>query len=523
MTTHQLMSSQGHLICGAADVRLPTSLEAAAVDRDARERQDVPQRVLMESAGRAAALVLHALYPHGRVVGVAGPGNNGGDLAVLLRVLQRWGREVAMVAAGPHAPASALLHGDELLTLEGDSATAAIAGAGVLVDGMLGTGSTGPLREWAGVWSARLNAAPAPVVALDLPTGVDASTGSVEPQAVRAACTICFGWPKLGLLLQPARQQCGRIIAVEIGFPAAAADTVNAWALTPNWVRQRLPSRSPDAHKSSVGRLLIVAGHEGMAGAAAIAVRASLRAGAGLVRVASDASNRDILQTLVPETTFLNRDAVSAADVEGMHAVVAGPGLGVDDNARRALHHVLDLTPATRTLLDADALNILATEAGALQRIAASRPVIITPHAKELSRLVSVSVDDILTDMPGAVRHAASHFGCTVLLKGQPSLIAEANGALFVNTTGSSDVATAGMGDQLAGAIGAFLAAQEEPMVAGALGLYLSGRAADLCGLGRSLLPDDVSERMASAISDPGPVHSPLALPFVTFDQTPRR
>jgi ADP-dependent NAD(P)H-hydrate dehydratase / NAD(P)H-hydrate epimerase len=406
--------------------------------------------------------------------------------------------------------------------LDGEAAHAAVASADVLVDGMLGTGATGPLREWAAAWTSRLNDAAGPVIALDIPTGVDASTGRADDDAVRAACTICFGWPKLGLLLQPARQHCGRLIAVEIGFPSAAADAVQARALTPGWVRQRLRPRAPGAHKSSVGRLLVLAGTEGMAGAAAIAVRAALRAGAGLVRVASHTANRAILQTLVPEATFLDRDDVSAADVDGMHAVVAGPGLGTDDGARRALERLLEMMPATRTLLDADALNVLAEQPGALQRIAASRPLLITPHAKELSRLLSHSVDDILADMPAAVRHAASHFGCAVLLKGQPSLLAAADGALLVNTSGSSDVATAGMGDQLAGAIGAFLAAQHEPVVAGGLGLYLSGRAADLCGLGRSLLPDDVSERMAYALRDPGHVESPLALPFVLFDQLPR-
>lgn len=512
-------------VYGRAVLPLPTAAEAAAADQAAREQVGIPERVLMESAGRAAALVLHRLYPGGRIAGVAGSGNNGGDLAVMLRVLRAWGRDVALITAGSRPPDPSLLHGAELPALDADAADdveRTLAAAEVIVDGLMGTGSKGEPRGRIGAIIDRINDAGRPVFALDLPSGTDADTGRVARRVIRARETVAFGWPKLGLLLHPARQYCGRIIAVEIGFPPDAAAHVRSFAITPSFVRGRLRARAPDAHKGSAGRVLVLAGSSGMAGAAALAAEAAGRAGAGLVRIASDAANRIVLQTLVPEATFLGRDHFTPADLDPMHALVAGPGMGTDDLARAALVRALDAMPGRPALLDADALNLLAAEQGALAAVAAERPLVITPHVAELSRLAGREVGDILSDAPAAAREAARAFSCVVLLKGQPSLVAEPDGTLHVSTAGSSDLATAGMGDQLAGVIGALLAAGHDPSEAARLGLQFSGRAADIAALGRSLSPRDVSRNLALALADPGPAASPLGLPFVTFDQPAR-
>ncbi|CAN5794565.1 bifunctional ADP-dependent NAD(P)H-hydrate dehydratase/NAD(P)H-hydrate epimerase [soil metagenome] len=514
-------------VFGRVSVPLPTAAEAAAEDRRAREELGVPERVLMENAGRGAALVLHRLYPRGRIVGVAGSGNNGGDLVVMLRVLQAWGREVAVIAAGSRPPDVDLMHGAQLrgawdVAAEDTGAERLLAEADVVVDGMLGTGSAGPPRGRIADWIGRINAAGRPVLALDLPSGVDATTGRVEGVAVRAGTTVTFGWPKLGLMLHPARQHCGRLLAIEIGFPESSAASVRAHVITPSWVRPRLRGRAADAHKGTAGRLLILAGSEGMAGAAAIAGEAALRAGAGLIRIASDPANRVILQTLIPEATFLTADAITEDDAEPMHAIVAGPGLGRGRDVLATLRRVLALMPGKPAVLDADALNVLATVEGALRDIARTRPVVVTPHARELSRLTGAGLDGILRDAPAAARQAAQRFGCTVVLKGQPTLIASPDDALLVNSVGSSDVATAGMGDQLAGVIGALLAGGADPLDAAAVGLFLSGRAADLGNRGSSLTPRDVSASLAAAMAAPGLEESGVGLPFVTFDQPAR-
>jgi ADP-dependent NAD(P)H-hydrate dehydratase / NAD(P)H-hydrate epimerase len=510
-------------VFGRADVRLPTAAEAAAADRAAREQRGVPERVLMENAGRAAALIVQREYPRGRIVAVAGSGNNGGDAAVMMRVLHAWGRDVALIHAGSAPPDPALLHGADIGSAEGGDPRAErlLGGGDVLVDGLLGTGAAGAPRGGVAEWIGRLNAAAAPVVALDVPSGVDATSGRVH-DAVNAALTIAFGWPKLGMLLQPARSCCGRIVAVEIGFPPNAVHDVSAYAITPDWVRSRVRRRSASDHKSRAGRLLLLAGSSGMAGAAAIAAEAALRAGAGLLRIVSDADNRVILQTVVPEATFLDREALEDEDTASMHALLAGPGIGQSAGARAALVHTLALMDGKPTVLDADALNLLAGDDTALHDIARNRPLVITPHVLELSRLTGLAVADILQDVVGAARGAADRFGCTVLLKGQPSVVAEPDGRVGVNTTGSSDVATAGMGDQLAGAIAALLVGGASTADAAAMALFLCGRAADLSARGASLAPRDVSAMFARAVARPGAERTGLGLPFVTFDQPPR-
>lgn len=510
-------------VYGRTRVPLVTPAEAADADRLAQTRFGVPVRLLMENAGRAAAFLLQRLYPEGRVVGIAGSGNNGGDLLVMLRTLHRWGRDVCMIPVGSTAPDSALAHAAQIPTVSEDAdARVSLAHADIVVDGMLGTGAAGVPRGRIAEWIGHLNASPRPVLALDLPSGVDAATGRVDGVAIRADATVCFGWPKLGLMLQPARAHCGHLYAVEIGFPAGCLEPT-AWAITPDLVRERLRDRAPDAHKGNAGRLLVLAGSDGMAGAAALTVGAALRAGAGLIRVASTATNREILQTIVPEATFLDAAKIALDDVEPMHAVVAGPGLGTDTAAVAALQRVLDLTGNRPLLLDADALNILARENGALAALGADRAVIITPHARELHRLTGTSVDGILADPVGAARAAAAGFHCTVLLKGQPSLVSATDGTLFVSTTGSSDTAAAGMGDQLAGTIAALLAGGAEPIDAAVTGLFLSGRAADIATRGRTLSPRDVSEFLHLAFATPGAAGPVPDLPFITFSQPPRR
>lgn len=335
------------VVYGRARVALLTAAEASALDAHARD-MGVPERALMENAGRAAAQVIHRLFPEGRVVAVVGRGNNGGDALVALRALRSWGRDVAWVTVGTDDPDLSLLTGLDLPRLDPDDVEPAFAAAAVLVDGILGTGAKGEPRAPAAEMIERMNASGRPIVALDIPSGVDPSTGAVPGVAVQAVATVMFGWPKVGALFHPGRGRCGRLVAVEIGFPPLAdGDTARAGAglITPDWARAEIPGRAPDAHKNSVGRVLIVAGRAGMAGAAAIAGQSAMRAGAGYVRIASVEANRGIVQTLVPEALFVARsddgalrDAVAQSD-----AVLIGPGLGTDADGAATLDLILDV------------------------------------------------------------------------------------------------------------------------------------------------------------------------------------
>ncbi len=512
-------------VYGRERVAVWTAGEAAALDREARERHGVPERVLMEDAGRSAALVLDRLYPRGRVVAAVGSGHNGGDALVLLRTLRAWGRDVAYVAVGSREPDPALTHGHAIAVLPFEEMPAAFASADVLVDGVLGTGASGAPRGRVAEAVRALNASGRPIVALDLPSGLDATTGRVPGVVVRAEATVTFGWPKLGLVLYPGRSACGRIIAVEIGFPPLDEEHVPpVLLLTPAWAAARLPRREPTAHKGTTGRVLVVSGSRGMAGAAATVARAASRAGAGYVHLASTETNRPILQTAVPEAVFVDADDEDAVRhaAAAVDAVAVGPGLGRDDAARARLRRVLGAASGCAMLLDADALTLLAEEPGRLREAARDRPILLTPHPGEMRRLTGREVDAIVAAPLDAARELADDLGCAVLLKGAPSVVAAPGEPALVATLHSSDLASAGMGDQLAGAAVAFLAAGATPRDAAGLGLFYCARAADLAGRGRSLVPGDVSEHLDRAFADPGPLEPPLRFPFITFDQPPR-
>ena len=506
-------------VYGAEQVLAMSAEQSAEWDRAAREQEGVPERVLMDNAGRALAAALQSLLPAGNILAVIGSGHNGGDALIAARTLQQWGRKVRWVAATPRTPSLDVLHGHTVTRAPDGEVAQEISAADIILDGILGTGARGAPRDTVARIITMINESRRKVVAVDLPSGVDASNGQVEGEAVRAALTVTFGAAKLGLLLHPARAYCGRLMVAEIGFPPLRSGAP-AQLLTPEWTWHRLPRRAPTAHKGTSGRLLIVAGSVGMAGAAQLATRAALNAGVGLVRLASVPENREILQQTVPEATFF--DATNDLPADGVRAVVLGCGLGTDARAADMLERAIAQTGTLPLILDADALNLLARTPDRLTLLSRERPVLITPHVRELARVSGMEEEAILADPVASASRYAAITGTIVLLKGQPSIVANAQHPLLINTTGSSDIATAGMGDQLAGVIGAFAAAGVELRVAAGLGLFLAGRAADLARRGRSLSPDQVSEQLPFALRSPGRRGAPAGLPFIVFDQPQR-
>jgi len=518
---------------GRALVGAPTGAESAEFDRLAIQDLGVPQHTLMENAGRSAALIIQSLYPKGQVTALVGTGNNGGDALVLLRNLAAWGRPVTAILVGDRGADEALLHGWGIRTFldtdfqgSGSYLDGELAQAQLLVDGVLGTGISGPPRDRQAFAINAMNRADAPVVALDIPSGVDANTGAVPGDAVLAALTVSFGGVKLGGLFHPGRKLVGRLVAVEIGFPPVEERTFPGTLITPGWVSRRLPRRDPDTHKNAVGALLLVAGHSGMAGAAVLAARAALRAGVGFVRVASPSENRAILQGAVPEAVFVDAsDAGALAEAVSLsRAVGIGPGLGTGEEGAGILNRVLAAEGRQPLLLDADALNLLAAGMGPeLRELGRSRDVVLTPHAGEMARLTGMDAAELILRRPEVARSFAAQTECTVLLKGMPSLVASPQGQFLVDTVGNSDLAAAGMGDVLSGVISAFLAQGSGPSEAAALGLFTSGRAAVRMGLGVSLTPEDVVEALPWALQEEGDGDTELNLPFVLFDQDPAR
>jgi NAD(P)H-hydrate epimerase len=291
--------------------------------------------------------------------------------------------------------------------------------------------------------------------------------------------------------------------------------------VTPAWARTLRPTRSPDTHKKAVGVLLVVAGAPGMAGAAVLAARGALRAGAGLVRVASAEENRVVIQTAVPGAIFVDGCDQAALQVAAREstALSVGPGLGVDAWGREILNRTLACGNAP-LLLDADALNLAAAGATPpLAELARQRPLLLTPHPGEMSRLAP-EAEFRARRVPSA-RLWANEVGCTLLLKGSPSLVAAPGEPVLIDAMGSSDLATAGVGDVLSGVCGALLAQGLPARAAGALGLYLSGRAARLAARGPGMIPEDIIEHLPAALAEAGDGVTELDLPAVVFDNDP--
>jgi hydroxyethylthiazole kinase-like uncharacterized protein yjeF len=505
-------------------VPVATGEEAAAFDRHASQAMGVPERSLMESAGRAAAEVVQRLYPRGEVIAVVGGGHNGGDALVALRTLAAWGRRVRAVVVADRPESDPLLHGWNVHLVRdeqaGDAAWEMLATADVVLDGILGTGAKGAPRGRQERAIRAVNGAAAPIVALDLPSGVDAETGAAPGGAVRADLTIAFGWPKLGTLLGEGRALRGRLIAVEIGFPPLPDGHFGAALITPAWAAASRPQRELETHKYRVGTVLVVAGRPGMAGAAVLAARAALRTGAGLVHVASAPENRVVLQSAAPEAIFVDAsDADALAErAASVDAVAVGPGIGTDAQGERVLGAVLD-AGAQPLVLDADALTLLgAGRPRPLAKVAGTRPALLTPHVGEMERITSYGRDEIRARRVQIARATAAELGCVVLLKGLPSLVASPDAPVLLDSVGTSDLATGGMGDVLTGTAGALLARGLGPREAGALALHGSGRAAVRAGKGEGILPVDVVSHLRDALAEPGPGESDLDIPCVLLD-----
>ena len=511
---------------GSERVLAPSGHEAASFDRWAIEALGVPQAVLMENAGRCAAHVLQRWQPSGRVVVLVGSGNNGGDALVLARTLAAWGRSVRILLASDRPADDPLLHAwpipvDRDSDLNASGLRGLLDAADVVVDGLLGTGLAGPPRDRSSRVIDALTSTSALVMALDVPSGVDSDSGDVPGAAVQADVTVAFGAPKLGTILHPGRMHAGRVVAVDIGFPPWPDGRVRAELATPAWALAHLPRRGGATHKNAEGRLLVVSGAPGMAGATVLTVRAAFAAGTGLVRVCSAPENREILQASVPEAMFVSAEDGDALEqaMAASDAAVLGPGLGTEAFGLEAARRVITGSSAP-LLLDADALNLLAAGAFELPAGAGGRSL-MTPHPGEAARLLDLTTATLPTDRLGVARSLVERWGCTVLLKGAPSLVDSGQDPVLLDTQSSSDLAVAGMGDTLSGICGALLARGCPAREAGALGLYLSGRAARIAGRGVSLTPSDVVRWLHVALREDTVPMSDLELPFVLFDAAP--
>ncbi len=462
-------------------VPVPVYRTAGIRDIEAKALAALQPPVLMERAGLAAAQIARNLTASGgRVLIFAGPGNNGGDAFVVARHLKSWWFKVSVVFAGDAATLSADAKaaysawrdsgGDTLGRIPPDPRW------DLVIDGLFGIGLQ---RELAGKHAelvAAINALGTPVLAIDVPSGLEADTGRIMGCAVRATHTATFIGIKPGLLTLDGPDHCGRIHLCTLDLDAAALHAAQGAIIGSDIIASALPARRANSHKGDYGSLGIIGGAPGMAGAALLAGRAALNLGAGRVYVgllAPDSIGYDPAQ---PE--LMLRTAYEVLKLDHLNCLAVGPGLGQSPDAHQTL--AVALRSKLPLVIDADGLNLIAANAG-LQQIVSQRtaPTLLTPHPAEAARLLASTTANVQADRVAAACEIAARYRSSVVLKGAGSICALPDGMWFINTGGNPGMASAGMGDVLTGIISALLAQGADAKRALLAGVHLHGAAAD--------------------------------------------
>ncbi|MBP1727974.1 MAG: yjeF [Deltaproteobacteria bacterium] len=497
------------------------------LDRRTIEEYGVPGLELMERAGANAAAIIQERFgavadPSALIL--AGKGNNGGDGLVIARILasQGWRAEVILFAAPAALAGDARVNYDRLppaVTItSADSAimdrlTDCCGGFTVLVDALCGTGLTSGLAgPFAGA-AVSMNAAGRPVVAVDIPSGVDASTGKVPGAAVKAALTITFGAAKLGHLLYPGAAYAGALVVTDIGIPAALlAAAPGVTYLDEDHAASLLQTRSRTAHKGSNGHALIVAGSTGKSGAAAMAANSAMRSGAGLVTLAVPKGLHAILELKTTEAMTVPLADCPAGSIgadaleeilslaSGKNVMAVGPGIGTAAETASVVRSIV-AAAALPLVIDADGLNALAADPAGLA--ASEAPfIILTPHPGEMARLAGVTTAEVESDRLATARTFSAAHTVYLVLKGARTVIAAPDGRIAINGSGNPGMASGGSGDVLTGIITALVAQGYEPFAACCLGVFIHGLAADLAAAEKGeigLIATDIQEMLPYA------------------------
>lgn len=454
----------------------------------------VPGAVLMEAAGWAVARAVRLEVGRCRVAVLCGPGNNGGDGFVAARLLARQGWPVRLALLGRLED----LRGDARLMAERWQGPVlplepgVLEGCGAVVDALFGAGLTRPLEGAALAMVAEIGRRRLPVIAVDVPSGLDGDSGAVLGAAAQAQATVTFFRKKPGHCLLPGRSLCGRVIVAEIGIPAAVLDDIRPALFENGPGLWRLPRPAPDAHKYARGHVLVLGG-DTMTGAARLAARAARRIGAGLVTIAAPPDALAVYLAGDPGAIVLPDAPFAALLADGRrNALLLGPGAGVGESLRAKI--LAALSTGRPTVLDADALTAFAADADTLfAKLSAA--VLLTPHDGEFRRLFG--------DIPGSrlqrARAAARRSGAVVLLKGGDTVVAHPDGRAAITTDAPASLATAGSGDVLAGMAVGLMAQGLDTFAAANAAAWLHGAAARQAGPG--LIAEDLAEAVREVLA----------------------
>ncbi len=506
-----------------------TAEQMREMDRLAIQKYGVSSLTLMERAGAGIAAAILRRFGRAAKKGVlivAGKGNNGGDGLVVARLLKkkRIPCEVALLARKDELSPDAAHNLSAYLKLKGkvveitaaglESLSRRMSGKALLVDAILGTGMKNDVRGFYAEAITLMNASGLPIVAVDIPSGLDADNGKPLGVSTQAEMTVSLGYPKLGQVIYPGLNYIGDLVVVDIGIDSRAVQEVapQTELLDREGIRWLVAPRAPDTHKGTYGHLLVVAGSRGKTGAAILACRAAMRMGAGLVTLAASRSLNDIFaSSLVEVMTEPLRDH-DAEELEPLsdeewrrllerkNALLFGPGIGINETTRTTLRWLLRNLDMP-WVIDADGLNNLALE---IERLRDARtPPILTPHPGEMARLIGRETAAINRDRVGAAQYFAVQNRCHVVLKGARTVIANADGKVFINPTGNPGMASGGMGDVLAGMLAALLGQSFSLQDAMKLGVYLHGFVGDRVAAKKGpigLIASDIIEGLPSGM-----------------------
>ena len=515
--------------------KLVTGPQMAAIDQSAIAEHGIPSIELMERAGAEVVEVIRDRWEGLEdltVSIVCGKGNNGGDGLVVARFLHDAGVPVAVFLTSPAdelSPDAA----SNLQRLErsgitvqpfpaGDRGVELLQETDLVVDALLGIGARGVVRPDLAAVIKAMNESRRPVVSVDMPSGVEADTGCAPGPCVSASATVTFGLAKVGQLLYPGRSFCGDLELVEIGFPQESIDAcaTHTYLISSEKVASVIPERAPDLHKGDCGNVAVVAGSVGMTGAAALTADSALLAGAGSVRLGVPASLNDILEVKLTEVMTRPLPEVgrrrclslrSLGDIELMaeraDCVAIGPGIGThretSELVRRFVSRHLESDAVRPLIIDADGINAFAGFTDILKKATPERPVILTPHLGEFSRLTDVGKATLAANRIDCATTFATEFGVVLVLKGAPTVVALPDGRALLNPTGNPGMATAGSGDVLTGVIAALVAQGLPPAHAASAGVYLHGLAGDIARVERGswgLKAGDISQSIPRAL-----------------------
>jgi ADP-dependent NAD(P)H-hydrate dehydratase / NAD(P)H-hydrate epimerase len=491
-----------------------TSEQMRELDRLTIQKYGTPSLTLMARAGAAVvkAILERFAEPASKgVLIVAGKGNNGCDGFVVGRLLreQRLSCEIVLLAKrneittdAAHNLEAYLTAGGKVVDIDADRLALlndSIAGKGLLVDAILGTGTKNEIRGIYAEAIRAMNQSGLPIVAIDIPSGLDADKGTPLGLCVQAAMTVALAYPKLGQVIHPGLDHIGELVVADIGIEPAAVTEVapSAELLTLEGVRSLVPVRKPDSHKGTYGHVVVIAGSRGKTGAAILASRACMRAGAGLTTLAAPRSLNNIFAgALIEVMTEPLRDTAeeeieSLTDdewrrlLERKTVALFGPGIGVTDSTRNNLRWLLRHL-SMPWVIDADGLNNLALDLDRLRK--AKTAPILTPHPGEMARLIGKDAASVNKDRIGVALTFATEHKCYVVLKGARTVLATPAGKIFINPIGNPGMASGGMGDVLAGILAALLAQGLSPEGAMKLAVYLHGFIADRIAAERGML-----------------------------------